>query len=169
MYQLNKVSLLPPLSGSDQRNMLASVALSAAILFLPGVVLDSLSGAGLHAGTAREASLQVNQNARWGIDVLGVRSTAANYMLEFRYRVVDAEKAAPLFVRKTKAYMKHTASGKVLGVPNTAKLGPLRNTDIPKQGRVYWMFFGNAARLVKPGDKVEVTIGDYDSGEITVE
>jgi hypothetical protein len=169
MHQQRKHSLTLSLPGRDQRNILASAALSAAILFLPGVVLDSLNGEALFATTATDTQATLSPDARWGIEVIGLRSTAANYMLEFRYRVVNADKAAPLFVRKTKPYLIHQASGKVLGVPTTAKLGPLRNSNTPQQGRTYWMFFGNAARLVSPGDTVRVTIGDYDSGELTVE
>jgi hypothetical protein len=105
----------------------------------------------------------------WGIDVIGVRTTAAGHMLEFRYRVVDSDKAGALFERKNKPHLVHQRSGKVLAVPNTAKLGPLRNTNIPLQGRTYWMFFGNAGQLVKAGDKVTVAIGDYQSQAITVE
>lgn len=153
----------------EPRHMLASVALSAAIIFLPGSALLSLSANGPSHTTGTIANKQISPDARWGIHVIGVRSTAANYMLEFRYRVVNADKAAPLFVRKTKPYLIHKPSGKVLGVPTTAKLGPLRNSNTPQQGRTYWMFFGNAARLVKPGDTVKITIGDYDSGELTVE
>jgi len=149
--------------------MLASVALSAAILFLPGAALVSLSGDGFSIPNKTVTEKNYSQDARWGIKVIGVRSTAANYMLEFRYRVVNADKAAPLFVRKTKPYLIHKPSGKVLGVPTTAKLGPLRNSNTPQQGRTYWMFFGNAARLVKPGDTIRITIGDYDSGELIVE
>lgn len=169
MYHLGKYAFTVPLAGREQRYIMASLALSAAILLLPGMVLDVLNGAELFGTSAAASHATQRSAAKFGIDVIGVRSTAANHMLEFRYRVVDAKRAAPLFVRKTKPYLIHHASGKVLGVQDTAKLGPLRNSDTPKQGRIYWMIFGNAIHLVKPGDKVNVTIGDYDSGELTVE
>jgi hypothetical protein len=89
-------------------------------------------------------------------------------MLDFRYRVLDAAKAAPLFVRQTKPHLVHKASGKVLGVPETAKLGPLRNSDSPQAGRIYWMFFGNPGGLVQTGDFVSVVIGDF-RADLTVE
>ena len=106
---------------------------------------------------------------KWGIELVAMRSTAYGHMLDFRYRVLDAEKAAPLFVRKTKPYLIHQGSGKALAVPNTAKLGSLRNSNMPQQGRTYWMFFGNSHGVVKKGDKVTVAIGDFRATDIEVE
>ena len=106
---------------------------------------------------------------KWGIELVAMRCTAYGHMLDFRYRVLDAEKAAPLFVRKTKPYLIHQGSGKALAVPNTAKLSSLRNSNIPQQGRTYWMFFGNSHGVVKKGDKVTVAIGDFRATDIEVE
>jgi len=106
---------------------------------------------------------------KWGIEIVAMRSTAAGYMVDFRYRVLDAEKAAPLFKRQTKPYLIHQASGKALAVPNTAKIGSLRNSNTPQQGRIYWMFFGNHHRLIQKGDKVTVAIGDFRAVDIDVD
>lgn len=106
---------------------------------------------------------------KWGIELVAMRSTAYGHMLDFRYRVLDAEKAAPLFVRKTKPYLIHQGSGKALAVPTTQKLGSLRNSNKPQQGRTYWMFFGNSHGVVKKGDKVTVAIGDFRATDIEVE
>lgn len=104
----------------------------------------------------------------WGIELTAIRLTAANHMIDFRYRVLDAAKAAPLFERQTKPYLIHQESGKVLAVPNTAKVGSLRNSNKPQEGRIYWMFFGNKG-IVKNGDKVSVVIGDFKAEDLTVE
>lgn len=106
---------------------------------------------------------------KWGIELVAMRSTAANHMVDFRYRVLDAEKAAPLFDRQTKPYLIHHKSGKALAVPSTAKVGALRNSNMPREGRVYWMFFGNHHHLVQRGDKVTVAIGDFKATDLTVE
>ena len=90
-------------------------------------------------------------------------------MVDFRYRVLDAEKAAPLFKRQTKPYLLHQESGLALGVPNTAKIGSLRNSNTPQEGRTYWMFFGNHQRVVKKGDMVTVAIGDFRVTDIEVD
>jgi len=106
---------------------------------------------------------------RWGVEIVWIRQTAAGYMLDFRYRVLDAEKAAPLFKRKTKPYLIHEASGAQFVVPNPPKTGPLRTSDPPKEGITYWMFFANPGRYMKPGDKVTVVIGDFRAENLTVE
>ena len=119
------------------------------------------------AAKVDKARDQVLQD-QWGIELTAIRMTAADHMIDFRYRVLDADKAAPLFKRQTKPYLIHQASGKVLAVPNTAKVGSLRNTNIPQQGRIYWMFFGNKG-LVHAGDKVTVVIGDFKVEDLVVE
>ena len=106
---------------------------------------------------------------KWGIEITSLRMAAANHMVDFRFRVLDAKKADPLFVRQTKPYLVDQKSGKVLAVPNTAKIGPLRNSNIPQDGRIYWMFFGNAGKLVHAGDKVTVVIGDFRVENLVVE
>lgn len=97
----------------------------------------------------------------WGIEILFVRQTAAGYMLEFRYKVVDAEKAKALFERQTKPMLTHTETGARLIVPTPAKTGALRNSNPPKDGHTYWMFFANPGQLVKPGQHVSIEIGEF--------
>ena len=106
---------------------------------------------------------------KWGINVTGLHMSAHNYMVDFRYRVLDAEKAKFLFDRQTKPYLIDQASGKVLAVPNTAKLGPLRNSNQPQEGKIYWMFFGNRGGLIDTGSKVTVVIGDFRAENLVVE
>jgi hypothetical protein len=119
----------------------------------------------IHLGDSQKKAL----SEQWGIELVAMRSTAAGHMVDFRYKVVDADKAAPLFKRQTKPYLIHQQSGKVLAVPNTAKLGALRNSNTPQAGRIYWMFFGNHHRLVQTGDKVTVAIGDFRAADIEVQ
>ena len=98
---------------------------------------------------------------QWGIEVMYVRQTAAGYMLEFRYRVLDAEKAKPLFERRTKPVLTHAETGAQLIVPTPAKTGALRNSNPPLAGHTYWMFFANPGKLVKPGEHVNIQIGTF--------
>jgi hypothetical protein len=91
-----------------------------------------------------------------------MRLSAAGYMLDFRYRVTDPEKAALLGDRRVRAYLIHQDSGAKMVVPAPAKIGPLRQTARQlKSGRTYFMFFANPGRLVKPGDTVTVVIGKF--------
>ena len=76
------------------------------------------------AYSALASDPQGDMQDTWGIQVVSLRTTAAGSMLDFRYKVLDAKKAESLFVRKTKPYLIHQESGKVLSVPVTAKVGP---------------------------------------------
>jgi len=98
---------------------------------------------------------------QWGIEILYVRQTAAGYMLEFRYKVHDAEKAKALFERQTKPLLTHVTSGAQMIVPTPAKTGALRNSNPPLDGHTYWMFFANPGQFVKPGEQVNIKIGDF--------
>ena len=106
---------------------------------------------------------------QWGVEVLWVRLTAAGNMLEFRYKVLDAEKAKPLFNRQTKPVLIHEKSGSKMMVPTPGKVGALRNSNTPKAGTTYWMFFANPWRYIKPGDQVSIQIGDYLQQHLTVQ
>ena len=149
---------------------LAYVLLLCGLIFKSGVAVSSTAPApgpvpmGLQTAQVFDESLK----DQWGIELTALHMTAAGHMVDFRYRVLDADKAAPLFQRQTKPYLIHEESGKVLAVPNTAKVGSLRNSNMPQQGRIYWMFFGNNG-VVKNGDKVSVVIGDFRADNLIVE
>jgi len=106
---------------------------------------------------------------QWGVEVLWVRLTAAGNMLEFRYKVVDAEKAKPLFKRQTKPVLIHEKTGSKMMVPTPGKVGALRNSNTPKTGTTYWMFFANPWQYIKQGDQVSIQIGDYLQQHLTVQ
>lgn len=98
---------------------------------------------------------------QWGIEVKGIRLSAAGYMLDFRYRVVDAEKAATLINPKLKPRLIDQRRQAVLDTPVPPKVGPLRQTRAPvKEGATYFMFFANPGRGVSAGDAVAVALGD---------
>jgi hypothetical protein len=108
--------------------------------------------------------------ASLGIESVAIRQTSAGYMLDYRYRVLDPVLAADMLDRRIKPYLLHEASGKVLAVPVTAKVGPLRQSTLkPEAGRSYFMMFGNAGKLVQVGDKVSLIIGEHRIEHLTVE
>jgi hypothetical protein len=120
------------------------------------------------AAAAKEApALGVEE--RSGVEVVSLRRTADGRMLDFRYRVVDPEKASPLLLRSTPAYLVHEASGAKLGIPET-RVGRMRqNTLKPEKGRIYWMLFHAAGRKIAPGDKVTVVVGEHRFENLTVQ
>ena len=104
-----------------------------------------------------------------GIEVESIRITAAGYMVDFRYKAVDPEKAIALFGRDAQPYLLHEATGAVFTVPAT-KVGPLRQTtNPPVAGKGYFMLFGNPGRYIKPGDKVTLIFGDSRIEHLTVQ
>jgi hypothetical protein len=105
-----------------------------------------------------------------GIEIQAIRLSAGGYILDFRYKAIDPNKANILFSREIQPYLLHEATGRVITVPATTKIGPLRNTtNQPVAGKIYFMLFGNAGKLVKAGDKVTVIFGDYRMEHLTVE
>ena len=113
----------------------------------------------------REKTLMKRQ---WGVEVLFVRPTSAGYMLEFRYKVLDPEKARPLFERQTKPMLTHVDSGAKFIVPTPPKTGALRNSNMPLEDHTYWMFFANPGKFIKSGDLVTIEIGDFVAKNIVV-
>jgi hypothetical protein len=97
-----------------------------------------------------------------GIRMEGLRLSAAGYILDFRYRVLDPAKAAPLLDRKVRPYLLDEASGAQLGVPDTAKLGQLRTTGRNKvrPEQDYFILFANPGRFVQAGNRMTLVMGD---------
>ena len=152
-----------------KQGFLKTLAIAAALLL---VLISSQATANATAPEKNAAAPVVKPSPlaeKWGIEITSIRMTANDHMVDFRFRVLDAEKADALFVRQTKPYLVDQKTGKVLAVPNTAKVGPLRNSNKPKEGKIYWMFFGNRGGLVKAGSEVSVVIGEFKAENLVVE
>ena len=107
---------------------------------------------------------------KWGVKVEDIRLSSAGYMLDFRYRVLDPQKAAPLLSRQVKPYLVDQESGSKLIVPAPPKVGSLRQKSYqPISNKIYFILFSNPGRLVKPGNKVTVVIGDFRAEDLIVE
>ena len=105
---------------------------------------------------------------QWGVKIESIRVTAAGHLVDFRYRVLDSEKAMGLMKRGDKAYIIDQASGIELPVPVT-KVGPIRGTGTtPKEGKVYSVMFKNRG-IVQSGSKVTVVIGEFKVENLVVE
>jgi hypothetical protein len=108
----------------------------------------------------------------WGIEIVSLRRSAADSMLDLRYRILDGEKATRLVDRSIDAYLIDQATGRTVAVPNTAKIGPLRQTTKygpPPEGRVFFMLFPNPGKSIKAGDKVTVVLGEFKATNLVVE
>lgn len=108
---------------------------------------------------------------KWGVKLISLNLTAAGYMIDFRFRVLDANKALPLFDHRIKPYIVVERSKAKLPVPMAAKVGAFRPTNRGKNIKAdknYYMVFGNPDHHVKSGEKVNLVIGDFKAENITV-
>lgn len=145
----------------------AGTAIAAAVLLLAG---QACVGAGAKRETAAgKPAAAASMEERWGLRVQSVRQSAAGYMLDVRLHVADAEKAAPLFSAQIKPQLVDLATGAVMSVPTVPKIGSMRSTRKPLQGRGYAMLFANPQQHVKPGAKVLVIMGEFRAEALVVE
>ena len=117
-------------------------------------------------GAKKDSGAAVEE--QWGVKIESIRVTAAGHLVDFRYRVLDAEKAMAMMKRGDKAYIIDQASGLELPVPVT-KVGPIRGTGTkPKEGKVYAVMFKNGG-IIQSGSKVTVVIGEFKAENLVVE
>lgn len=105
----------------------------------------------------------------WGIDSLGVKYAESGELLRFNYRVLDSAKAAPLNDKKLAPALIAPRAGVKLTIPSLEKVGQLRQSSPPESGKVYWMAFSNKGRPVRPGDRVNIVIGNFHADNLLVQ
>jgi len=134
----------------------------------PAAVRARVPSPSTASGHARPfASAELNPKAKqfyqaaWGVDILGVKVVSSGLMLRFSYRVLDANKAKALNDKKATPLLIDQKTGTKLEVPTMEKIGQLRQSAAPENGREYWMVFSNKSELVKPGSHVDVVIGSF--------
>jgi len=139
----------------------------AFFLFMMAISLPVFSAEAKQAATADEGMVRLEE--KWGIKPLTIRLTGADHFLDFRFLVLDSEKAKPVLERGKKAYLMDQGSGKVFNVPVT-KLGPLRGTTVkPKEGKQYIILFGNSDKSIHRGSRVSVIIGEFKAENLMVQ
>jgi hypothetical protein len=150
-------------------NMTSNLLLRAFFISLLFSFLFSLTGCASSPTADTDAGRKAFAD-KWGIEVDAIRLTAGNYMLDFRYRVVDAEKASQIIGPKTRPFLVDQASGVKLDVPTPPKIGPLRQTrSRPVAGKSYFIFFANPGQYVKTGSKVTVVMSNLRIENLTVQ
>jgi hypothetical protein len=153
-------------SNNKKLGLIAGLSLFA-VMWLLGLLV---TGKIMLPGITTPATTDATMTERWGIKVIGIRRTAADYMLDFRYTVLDPQKMTMLMDRKIKPHLIVERTGQKLQVPISAKIGPLRQAaKFAKAGRNYFVFFANPGRTVKKGDRVSIVIGDFTAKHLVVE
>jgi hypothetical protein len=105
----------------------------------------------------------------WGIDKMKVSYTSSGNLIRFSYRVSDAQLAKPLASKEDTPMLVGVRSRAVLQIPVMDKVGALRQATAPEVGHEYWMMFSNKGNLVRPGDRVNVIIGQFHADGLVVE
>jgi hypothetical protein len=115
----------------------------------------------------REAALL---EAVWGIETPTVKAVESGVILRFSYRVLDPVKAKPLNDKKLDPVLESPEKGIRLVIPSLEKVGQLRQApENIETGKSYWMAFSNPGRPIKPGDRVDVVIGNFHARGLVVE
>jgi len=140
------------------------------LLLIAGVfgVLVLLSGCAGHSQPAMSQAEQAapvmvkKQIAELGIEVMAMRLTAGGNMLDFRFKVLTADKAMPLFREDIFPYLIDQKTEIPFKVTDTTKVGPMRPTSRdPREGKVYFMFFRNPHKFLQSGQRVTVVVGEH--------
>lgn len=105
----------------------------------------------------------------WGVDTLSVKSAESGEIIRFTYRVLDPDKAKTLNDKKNEPSLIDPGAGVKLVVPSLEKVGKLRQSSTPEAGKIYWMAFSNKGRLVKPGHRVNIVIGQFRADGLEVQ
>lgn len=122
------------------------------------------SAAAAISGVTPESSLA----ERWGIEIVSIQQTAGGYMIDFRYRILDPEKAQPLLDKKVQPYLVDEASGAKFMVPSPPIVGAMRASGPVTPGKIFYIVFANPGKYVKVGKQVTVVIGDFKAEHLTL-
>lgn len=107
---------------------------------------------------------------QWGIEALRVTLSANDYMVDFRYKVHDPDKAAKAVNRKDQPYIHQSSTGITRVVPAPANIGALRHTGRNlKAGKNYFVLFANPGKSIKRGDKITLVMGGYKLENVIVQ
>jgi hypothetical protein len=110
--------------------------------------------------------------AIYGIKVVSLSLSGNDYVIDLRYKVVDADKARPILDKANKPVLIHTATGDRFYVPTRPVIGSLRQT-VPKKtvitaDRVYFMLFANPNQKLKIGDVVSLAVGEFSKPDLEI-
>jgi hypothetical protein len=133
----------------------------ALVAILPGAAQGPAAPAAAPSA-ARRSPARAEAAKELGIRITALRLTAAGYMVDVRYRVTDPVRAKRLVERKSRElFLVDEATGMRLAVPNTPKLGTLRQrpTGELRTDRDYFVLFANPGRHLRQGDRVTLVAG----------
>lgn len=123
------------------------------------------------ASTTPRSTAPVFKNDIYGVEVMGAHISGSGYVIDVRYRVLDAAKAAPMLDRKVRPVLINEGNGERFYVPQPPIIGSLRQTARNNNvvvGKVYFMLFANPDKRIKNGDKLSLLVGDQKFGVLEI-
>ena len=118
LRESNAAAVFPSRVHSGGLYILRSIVMACVVTGVAGCATQSQQAARQQSISDQQiAARQLQIEERWGVEIQSVRLTAAEYMLDFRYRVLDADKAAPILDRHIKPHVIVERSGAKLQVP----------------------------------------------------
>lgn len=105
----------------------------------------------------------------WGVDSLSVKAAEGGELIRFTWHVLDPNRAKVLNDIKIDPFLIDPAAHAKLVVPELPFMGKVRVKNTPQAGKTYWMAFSNPGKVVKPGDRVNVVIGQFHVDGLVVE
>ncbi len=127
---------------------------------------------GICFGVSADDVKEIDMYQDWGIQLVHMRVTAGGYMIEFRYKVVDPDKALILSSQKIAdfPYLHSLKSRAKLSVPYGGTVGFLKSfRGFLKKGKNYTAMFSNEGKHMLSGDKVKIQIKDQLSPALTLQ
>lgn len=128
--------------------------IAAAFALYAGLWLNRPSASTTQHGHPTAVISAAQLEEQYGLRVTLVGVTAGGGMVDFRFKVLDAEKAAMLLDH-------HDSMPQLIPVGSKVRLGiPGAHSPNYVNGKVYYMLYGNAGGIVQPGTKVQIAFGD---------
>jgi hypothetical protein len=142
-----------------RRRRICIAALLGAVVGLTGCAAKARP---THVAESAVRVTDVDSRGTWGIEPVSLRRTAADTLVDFRYRVIEPDKAVQLVNSKAPAFLLDEGSGIQFPVPESQTVGTMRQTSRngpPQAGRIYFMLFANPGRFIQAGNTVSVVVG----------
>lgn len=143
----------------------AAIAMATGLLATASIDASANNELGLPPGAQYypmgEQQTAERIKAQFGVEIQPLRLTAFDNMLDFRYRVLDAEKAKALHHPKIRPFLVDPTKKVRLEIPKT-KVGSFRQAKnaLPQKDRVYATLFANPGRILKRGETITIVFGD---------
>lgn len=137
----------------------------AAAMLMMSLPLAAAAQADAPAAASPPVAAPVPQRLEdFGVELVAVRLSGADFLIDVRYRVRDVAKAQALLERKIHPVLVNEATGDRFYIPQAPKVGTLRQSATSKQpaqlDKVYFMLFANPDRKLRAGEKVTLHAGE---------